>query len=191
MLLVWLCGGTDIVTPVLMRILFVVKQQTIPREEMKFCKRKESPPLPPTTGHKCCDTHSPIQKYGSQRPHSKVRFTEAPFKSTVHRGPIQKYGSQRPHSKVRFTEAPFKSTVHRGPIQKYGSQGDLKIALQGGGGGVTWTPAEGGGGAVGEMGFRVGPFVLCKNGCWCRRRRNTNFGPKKFFPPIIPPPPHI
>ena len=37
------------------------------------------------------------------------------------------------------------------------------------------------------MGFRVGPFVLCKNGCWRRRRTNTNFGPKKFFPPIIPP----
>ena len=38
------------------------------------------------------------------------------------------------------------------------------------------------------MGFRVGPFVLSKNGCWRRRRRNTNFGPKKFFPPIISPP---
>ena len=38
------------------------------------------------------------------------------------------------------------------------------------------------------MGFRVGPFVLCKNGCWRQRRRNTNVGPKKFFPPIIPPP---
>ena len=45
------------------------------------------------------------------------------------------------------------------------------------------------GGGVGEMGFRVGPFVLCKNGCWRQRRRNTNFGPKKFFPPKIPPPP--
>ena len=150
--------------------------------------------------------------------------------------------------------------------------GDRKIALRGGGG-VTWTPAEGGGG-VGEMGFRVGPFVLCKgeyqtrcargacavrvlglfrrpfhpqpirgngnasrahqvpfttplpvdhllgklfkyltrcgrgaravharcargadtppkNGCWRQRRRNTKFGPKNFFPPIIPPPPHI
>ena len=39
------------------------------------------------------------------------------------------------------------------------------------------------------MGFRVGPFVLCKNGCWRQRHRNTKFGPKKFFPPIIPPPP--
>ena len=66
-------------------------------------------------------------------------------------------------------------------------QGNLKIALRGGGG-VTWTPAEGGGGGVGEMGFRVGPFVLCKNGCWRQRHRNTKFGPKKFFPPIIPPP---
>ena len=65
-------------------------------------------------------------------------------------------------------------------------QGNLKIAVRGGGG-VTWTPAKGGGG-VGEMGFRVGPFVLCKNGCWRQRRRNTNFGPKKFFPPIIFPP---
>ena len=43
-------------------------------------------------------------------------------------------------------------------------------------------------GGVGEMGFRVGPFVLCKNGCWRQRHRNTKFGPKKFFPPIIPPP---
>ena len=61
------------------------------------------------------------------------------------------------------------------------SLGDLKIALRGEGG-VTWTPAEGvGGGGVGEKGFRVGPFVLCKNGCWRRRRRNTNFGPKFFF----------
>ena len=53
--------------------------------------------------------------------------------------------------------------------------------------GLTWTPAEGGG-LVGEMGFRVGPFVLCKNGCWRQRHRNTKFGPKKFFPPIIFPP---
>ena len=43
-------------------------------------------------------------------------------------------------------------------------------------------------GGGGEMGFRVGPFVLCKNRCWRQRHRNTKFGPKKFFPPIIPPP---
>ena len=67
-------------------------------------------------------------------------------------------------------------------------QGDLKIALRGGGGGCMDASRRRGGGGVGEMGFRVGPFVLCKNGCWRQRRRNTNFGPKKFFPPIISPP---
>ena len=44
---------------------------------------------------------------------------------------------------------------------------------------------------VGEMRFHVGPFVLCKNGCWRRRCRNTNFGLKKFFPPMMPPSPHL
>ena len=38
------------------------------------------------------------------------------------------------------------------------------------------------------MRFRAGPFVLCKNRCWRRRRRNTDFGPNKFFPPKMPPP---
>ena len=60
-------------------------------------------------------------------------------------------------------------------------QGALKIALRGGG---DMDARRRRGGGVGEMGFRVGPFVLSKNGCWRRRRRNTNFGPKKFFPPI-------
>ena len=55
--------------------------------------------------------------------------------------------------------------VHHQDPHAPSALGDLKSALRGGGGGVTWTPAEGGGG-VGEMGFRVGPFVLCKNGCW-------------------------
>ena len=31
------------------------------------------------------------------------------------------------------------------------------------------------------MGFRAGPFVLCKDGCCHQRRRNTNFGPENFF----------
>ena len=47
-----------------------------------------------------------------------------------------------------------------------------------------------GGGEGGGMGFRAWPFVLCKNGCWRQRRRNTKFGPKKYFPPKISPP-HI
>ena len=74
-------------------------------------------------------------------------------------------------------------------LGKHKLLGDLKIALRGGGGGDMDARRRRGGG-VGEMAFRVGPFVLCKNGCWRRRRRNTNFGPKKFFPPIISPP-HI
>ena len=51
--------------------------------------------------------------------------------------------------------------------------GDLKIALRGGGGDMDARRRRGGG--VGEKGFRVGPFVLCKNGCWRRRCRNTKF----------------
>ena len=31
------------------------------------------------------------------------------------------------------------------------------------------------------MGFRAGPFVLCKDGCCHQRRWNTNFGPENFF----------
>ena len=57
--------------------------------------------------------------------------------------------------------------------------GDLTIAPDGAVG--ARTPAEGGG--VGEMGFCAGPFVFCHNGCCRQRRRNTNFGRKKFFPP--------
>ena len=42
------------------------------------------------------------------------------------------------------------------------------------------------------MGFRVGPFVLCKNGCWRQRRRNTKFGSKKVFSTNnSPSPPHL
>ena len=81
-----------------------------------------------------------------------------------------------------------------------GGGGDMDARRRRGGVWVTWTPAEGGGGGdmdarrrrgggVGEMGFRVGPFVLCENECWRQRHRNTKIGPKKFFPPIIPPPP--
>ena len=34
---------------------------------------------------------------------------------------------------------------------------------------------------VPEMGFRAGPFVLCKDRCCRQRRWNTNFGPENFF----------
>ena len=42
-----------------------------------------------------------------------------------------------------------------------GSQGDLKIALRGGGGGVTWTPAEGGGGLE-KWGSVSGPLFCVR-----------------------------
>ena len=49
-----------------------------------------------------------------------------------------------------------------------------------GGGGWHGRPAKEEGG-VPEMGFRAGPFVLCKDGCCHQRRRNTNFGSGNFF----------
>ena len=53
--------------------------------------------------------------------------------------------------------------------------------LCGGGWGWHGRPAKEEGGGVPEMGFRAGPFVLWKDGCCHQRRRNTNFGPEKFF----------
>ena len=54
----------------------------------------------------------------------------------------------------------------------------------------SWQPenCSAGGGGVAEMGFRVGPFVLSKNGCWRRRRKNT---PENFFSTNNFPPPHL
>ena len=37
------------------------------------------------------------------------------------------------------------------------------------------------GGKVPEMGFRAGPFVLCKDGCCHQRRPEHKFWPGKFF----------
>ena len=48
-----------------------------------------------------------------------------------------------------------------GKVCAAAGKGDLKI---GGGGDMDARRRKGGG--VGEMGFCVGPFVLCKNGCW-------------------------
>ena len=50
------------------------------------------------------------------------------------------------------------------------------------GGGMAWAPSEGGGGGGSRNGLPCWPFVLCKDGCCHQRRRNTNFGPEKFFP---------
>ena len=69
---------------------------------------------------------------------------------------------------------------HHGPLLVTHTEGNLKIALRGGG--VTWTPAEGGGGGgVGEMGFRIGPFVLCKNDVGAKGTGTQNLARKSFF----------
>ena len=99
-------------------------------------------------------------------------------------------GRALPPSRWKAGTVPMRETCRAPPPPQrtLPSTGQPENCSAGGGGGLTWTHAEGGGG-VGEMGFRVGPFVLCKNGCWRQRHRNTKFGPKKFFPAIIPPPP--
>ena len=56
-----------------------------------------------------------------------------------------------------------------------------KLLCRGGGGDGMGAWRRRGGGRVPEMGFRAGPFVLCKDGCCHQRRRNTNFGPEQFF----------
>ena len=58
--------------------------------------------------------------------------------------------------------------------------GDPKIA-----GGWHGRLAKEGGEGVLEMGFRAGPFVLCKDRCCRQSRRNTTFGPEKFFSPKL------
>ena len=67
---------------------------------------------------------------------------------------------------------------------------------------MTWTPAEGGGG--GDMDARrrrgggwekwgsvSGPLFCVRTDVGAEGAGTQNFGPKRFFPPIIPPPPHI
>ena len=73
---------------------------------------------------------------------------------------------------------------HAHNAHSYPPKGNLKIALRGGG---DMDARRRRGGGVGEMWFRVGPFVLCKNRCWRQRHRNTKFGPKAFFTPINSP----
>ena len=55
--------------------------------------------------------------------------------------------------------------------------GDLKLLC---GGGVTWTPAEGGGG-VGEMGFRVGPLFCVRTDVDAEGAGTQNLARKSFF----------
>ena len=69
---------------------------------------------------------------------------------------------------VRKRAYPWKASVRK---RTRTLLGDLKIALRGG---ADMDARRRRGGGVGEKGFRVGPFVLCKNGCWRQRRRNTN-----------------
>ena len=70
-----------------------------------------------------------------------------------------------------------------GPARKH-ELGGPKIAWQGGDG---MGARRRRGGGVPEMGFRAGPFVLCKDGCCHQRRRNTNLGSENFFTKNFPP----
>ena len=104
-------------------------------------------------------------------------------------------GRALPPSRWKAGTVPMRETCRAPPPppqRTLPSTGQPENCSAGGGGGVDMDARRRRGGGVGEMGFRVGPFVLCKNGCWRQRHRNTKFGPKKFFPAIIPPPPpHI
>ena len=79
---------------------------------------------------------------------------------------------------VESEQGASEASVRRGAGGWVGGRGAGGPENCRGGGGA---PAKGRG--VGEMGMRVGPSVLCNNGCW---RRNTN--PKRFFPPKEFPP---
>ena len=72
-----------------------------------------------------------------------------------------------------------KPMIERGrkaPLEGHRPKAARKL-LCGGGDGMGARTRRG----VPEMGFRAGPFVLCKDGCCHQRRRNTNFGPRFFF----------
>ena len=62
-------------------------------------------------------------------------------------------------------------------VQAASGQGDLKIALRGGGGGLE------------KWGSVSGPLFCVRTDVGAKGAGTQNFGPKKFFPPIIPPPP--
>ena len=57
---------------------------------------------------------------------------------------------------------------------------------------MTWTPAEGGGGGgLEKWGSVSGPLFCVTTDVGAEGAGTQNFGPKIFFPPIIPPPPHL
>ena len=61
-----------------------------------------------------------------------------------------------------------------------GGQGDLKIALRGGGG-VTWTPAEGGGGGLEKWGSVSGPLFCVRTDVGAEGAGTQNLARKSFF----------
>ena len=70
--------------------------------------------------------------------------------------------------------------------------GDLKIALRGGGGGVTWTPAEGGrGGGLENWGSVSGPLFCVRTDVGAKGTGTQKFWPEKVFSTNNPPPPHL
>ena len=61
-------------------------------------------------------------------------------------------------------------------------QGDLKIALRGGGGGVvTWTPAEGGGGGLEKRGSVSGPLFCVRTDVGAEGAGTQILARKGFF----------
>ena len=69
--------------------------------------------------------------------------------------------------------------------------GDLKIALRGGGGGDTDPRRRREGGGLEKWGSVSGPLFCVRTDVGAKGAGTQNFGPKKFFPPIISPPPHL
>ena len=76
----------------------------------------------------------------------------------------------------------LQSTVYSAPCQ-----GDLKIPLRRGGG-VTWTPAEGGGGGLEKWGSVSGP-LFCVRTDVATKGAGTQILARKFFSTNNAPPP--
>ena len=72
-------------------------------------------------------------------------------------------------------------------MRKAVCQGDLKIALRVGGGGCDMDAHRRRGG-VEKWGSVSGPLFCLRTDVGAEGTETQNFGPKKFFPPIISPP---